>query len=405
MKKAISYIIIFLILLGGTMVFKNIWAKQENSQPMGVTNTISVQVQKAKMVEKTSNITYKANLEPLEEGSISSKVAGKVAEVLFDNGKYVSKGQPLIVLNDQDVRNQLKAAENQLKISQIQLKTSESQLASSQESMKKLEVNLDTCQRNYDRTKALFDQGGVAQSNLEDAESALKAAKNDLESANSNIETLKVGIEASKAAIDSAKINVDTLSNSLGNTVIKAPISGVIDEKNVNLGQYVSPGALLAKVKNISSVYAVIQVEAEQINNIKLGQKAVVKLNDGNKTGFEGIVKNIGVSANPSSRVFDCKIQVENKNGLLHPGVFAAVEMLNNQRNQIIAIPIQTLAGNEGGYYVFVSDNGVARKQSVEIGETTGNMVEIKSGLQKDDNVICTNVSTLQDGDSIIVSK
>ena len=76
------------------------------------------------------------------------------------------------------------------------------------------------------------------------------------------------------------------------------------------------------------------------------------------------------------------------------------------QKTEIITVPINALVGNEGNYSVFINDNGTAKKQKVTIGETDENNVEITSGIKDGDQIICTNTSTLQDGNEIeVVSK
>lgn len=394
-KKIVLYSVISLIIIGGISVGRSkVFSegnKKDNSKVTVASSKTTVQVQQAKTIEKDSGVSYKATLEAFEEGIVSSKTSGKVSRILFENGKSVSQGDPLIVLDDTDIRNQLRSAESQLKVSQ-------SQLSSSELALQKLQTGVENAQRNYDRTKSLFDQGAVAKVDFENAETTLKNAKTDYDSG-------QASIEISNASIESAQVSIDNLQNSLNDMVIKAPISGVMDGKTVSLGQMASPGAVLAKVDNTSSIYAVIQVEQENIKNIQIGQKALVKIN-GDDKAYEGVVNRIDASADPNARVFSCKIQLDNKNNSLHPGVFANAQIVSNEKVQVIAIPIEALGGNEGQYYVFVSDNGVAKKHTVTIGETDKNVVEIKSGIKSEDKIICTNTSTLQDGDKIqIVSK
>ncbi len=394
-KKIVLYGVISLIIAGGISVSKNKVfsneAKKDNSKVTTVNSKTSVQVQQAKTIEKDSGASYKATLEAYEEGIVSSKISGKVAQILFENGKSVSEGDSLIVLDDTDIRNQLRSAESQLKISQ-------SQLSSSELALQKLQTGVENAQRNYDRTKSLFDQGAVSKVEFENAETALKNAKADYDSGRSSI-------EISKASIESVQVSIDNLQNSLNDMVIKAPISGVMDGKTVSLGQMASPGAVLAKVNNTSSLYAVIQVEQENVKNVQIGQKSLVKIN-GDDKAYEGIINRIDASADPNARVFSCKIQLDNKDNSLHPGVFAKAQILSSKKISVLVVPIEALGGNEGQYYVFVSDNGVAQKHKVTIGETDKNMVEIKSGIKSEDKIICTNTSTLQDGDKIqVVSK
>ena len=88
------------------------------------------------------------------------------------------------------------------------------------------------------------------------------------------------------------KVSIANLQDNLNNTMIKAPISGVISDKSVNIGQMASQGTALAKVNNISAVYATIQIQQDKINNLKVGQAATVTL-EGSDKSYNGTVQNI----------------------------------------------------------------------------------------------------------------
>ncbi|MCX7709688.1 MAG: efflux RND transporter periplasmic adaptor subunit [Clostridia bacterium] len=376
--KRVVLSIIVLIVLGGCVFFFSskgfsLEKQKEKTTSSAPERKVSVKVQPVKATEKASVLAFKATLKPSEEGIVSAKVGGKVSKILFENGKSVSAGEDLIILDAQDIQNQLRSAESQKKAIGA--------------SLQKLAANLEASQLNNNRLKELYDQGGTSKANFEAADSSLKMAKAD--------------VEAVKANHEAAQVNIDNISNSLSNMVIKAPMNGVIDEKNVNIGQLVSPGAVLGKVKVISPLDAVIQVEQDSIRSVKVGQKALVKLTESDQSVYEGVVKSIDLSADPNARSFQCKVRIENKDGRLKPGIFVKVEVSADRKSEVVLIPLEALSGKEGSYSVFVDENGKAIRKKVDIGEVLKDTVEIKTGLRKDEKVICTNVNSLQDGDAI----
>lgn len=371
-KKIIPIIAIIIILMAGVTVFKE---KRTNTIAAATPNKVSVKVSQVNEVAKDATISYKASLEASEEGTVCSKIGGKVVQIMFENGKYVSQGDPLVKLDDQDIINNIKSLE--------------SKLISSQISLEKIQMNVENAQRSFDRTKTLFDQGAISKVDMENAETILKSAKNDL--------------DLTKATINTSQIDLQTLKDSLANTTIIAPISGVMDEKSVNLGQYANLGATLGKVKNISPIYAVIKVDQNDRSSLVLGQSAKVKVGATDLKEYDGVIKTINVSADTTSRVFECKVQVDNQDQSLKPGIYANVDIVGNQKEKMLAVPTEALSGTQGNYTVFVNDNGIARKHIVSIGEITKGLVEIKSGIQQGDSVIISNVNTLQDGDAVSV--
>jgi len=409
-KRNISiYSAIIIVLVVGVVVWNSngytSGIKKENTLAAVSENKIMVKTQSVKTMQKTTSLTYKATLEPSEYGIVSSKLSGKVVGILCENGEAVSKGEPLVKMDDKDIKNSIASAKAQLAVAETQLKSSQNQLLYAQTGLHKLEINLENTQINYDRTKALFDEGGAAKVALENAESSLKTAKSDLESMKVNIESSRLTVETAKASVNSVEVNISTLNDSLSNTIIRAPMRGVIDEKSISIGQFISAGMVLAKVKNVSNLNAVIQIEQNNLKYVKEGMKAKIKLNDIGSQTYEGTMKNINMSADAAARVFSCKIQVDNENGSLHPGMFATVELINDQKHEALVVPIQALSGSEGDYSVFVVQDDKAHKRSVSVGEIANDTAEILSGLQKDERLIITNLNILQDGDAVSISE
>lgn len=402
-RKIVIYALVVAFLLVGTFIVKFISSNSKTDNVMASENKLSVEVYKAELKDRMSGDTYKSTLEAYEQGIISSKISAKVTKVVVENGQYVNEGDTIAVLDDQDIQNSIKTATAQLEVNEKQVNSAEQQLNSTQTSLEKLKINLDDAQRNYDREKALFDAGAVSQSELDASEKALNTSKADYNSGQANIEISKASIESAKASVEAQKVNIEKLQNDLNNVVIKAPISGVISEKNVNVGQIINQGAVLAKINDISYVFATIQVPQEKINDIEVGKPADVTLED-NNTVHNGTLDSIDLSGDSTLRVFNCKIKMENSNKELLPGEYAKVNFSNTENNnKVITIPVSSLAGSEGDYYVFINDNGVASKVAVDIGDADENNVEIISGVKEGDEIICTNMSSLKDGCKIDV--
>lgn len=402
-RKIVIYALVVAVLLVGAFIVKFISSNSKTDNVMASENKLSVEVYKTELKNRMAGDTYKSTLEAYEQGIISSKISAKVTKVVVENGQYVNEGDTIAVLDDQDIQNSIKTATAQLEVNEKQVNSAEQQLNSTQTSLEKLKINVDDAQRNYDREKALFDAGAVSQSELDASEKTLNTSKADYNSGQANIEISKASIESAKASVEAQKVNIEKLQNDLNNVVIKAPISGVISEKNVNVGQIINQGAVLAKINDISYVFATIQVPQEKINDIKVGKPAEVTLED-NNTVHNGTLDSIDLSGDSTLRVFNCKIKMENSNKELLPGEYAKVNFSNTENNnKVITIPVSSLAGSEGDYYVFINDNGVASKVSVDIGDADENNVEIISGVKEGDEIICTNMSSFKDGCKIDV--
>lgn len=391
-KRKLPFIIGIVILLvcavvfGGKMLNKP--AKTTVTTP--VKKEIAISVIKPEVTEMTTVIAYKATIEPIRYALVSPKVSGKVKDVLFENGKKVSKNDPLILLDDQDIQLQLKSARNGLKSVQNQLKIAQIGLA-------KPKANIETMQKNYDQAKMLFDMGELSQFDLDNSATALNLAKQDYESAKLSIESLKINIETTK-------ISIEQLNTSLANTIIRAPISGVMDEKNVEIGQFVAVGGpVLGKVKDVSDVFAVMQVDESDLQYIKVGNMVSVKLSGDEKMAFAGTITLIDPSANADSRAFSCKVKINNAEKKLLPGNYVMVSANSDMKKKVAVIPVKALMGTEDGYFVYRVVNGAAKKTMVTTGEIIQNKVQIITGISLEDQVITSNLNQIQGGDAVKV--
>jgi len=380
-KRMITVVIIVVMFIGGVVYFNRngiqsvFGAKDNQSLAPVASNKVAVEVIKPTKAAQSEGVYYKATLEADQEGIVSSKNGGKVISILFDDGKQVTQGETLVVLDDQDLKNQIKSAESQLEVAKA--------------SLQKAEASLENTQRAYDRAEILAQQGALAQVELDNAETSLKMIKAD--------------VASSQAGIQVAQSNIDILKTALADTIIRAPISGIMDGKNVSLGEFLSQGNVLGKVKNIALINAAIEIDQALIQTVKIGQKAKVKLNTDDPDTYEGVVKSINPTADPSSRAFKVKIQLDNEQLSLRPGVSAKAMLMGDAKVQKFAIPVALITGKEGNYSVYINDNGIVKKRAVTVGSLVNNQAEINSGLLGDESIISTNLNMIQEGDEITV--
>ncbi len=331
----------------------------DNSGNSVVQTVVVKEVSKTK-IENIISLT--GTLEPQKEASISPKVGGKVNRVAVENGNRVSAGKALVFLEDTDFKNALNL---------------------NHATLQKAEAALTKAQSDHERFSYLHKQGAVSDKDFEDVKTALAMAEADVSSAT--------------AAVSSAE-------EALRSATISAPMGGVVANRNVNVGQVLSPGVPLMTVADISSVYAVVNIKQEIISQIKPGLKASVALDSYPDKTFTGVVDIINPIASKSSRVFETKIKVDNKDGLLKPGMFAKVEIKTGGAEEVTVVSRDALTDREGLYFVFMARDGKAVRQQVKIGRIINQLVEIKTGLVPGQKVIVTNVNKLKDQDSISIA-
>jgi RND family efflux transporter MFP subunit len=355
-KVMVIAIILIVVIFAG---FNVLGARKPATDMQAAANVLTVETATVKLTNSIGGLTYKANLEPAEEATVSCNVSGQVTQVVFENGDRVTQGQALAYIDDTDLQSQLKTARLDLN---------------------KLQLELDSAKSDYDIASQLYAEDACSKTSYDDAMRSYKTVL---------------------ANVELKKVDIQDITNSLNDCVMKSPITGEVGEKNITVGQYLNPGTVIGSVKNSGTIKAEIQLKQEDLEKVTVGQEVTLKLSDNDTVSYKGVVETIAAAANSQTRVFDCLIKIDNTAGTLNSGVFGYIEIANKDKKQVLAVPMKAVTGSEGAYSVFKLEDGTAHKTTVEIGEITDEMVEINSGLKEGDTIITTNLNSLQDGDKV----
>ena len=358
-KKIMVLVVVVIIALLAVMGIIN---NRPEQLSVPTSSAFTVEVAKAQLTDIQRISSFKADLLPQEEAIVSAQTSGQVTDVLFENGDQVVQGQALIILDSAALQNGLNTA---------------------QISLANMLTNLQYAESDYDKAKTLYDAGAISKSSLDAA---------------------KKGLDAARTSVDLQQASIDAININLANCVLSAPISGEVNDKSVSVGQFISPGMTYATVKNNTSLKASLQLKESDLPKVKVGQKIKLKLSENDTVSYEGKITNIAASADTQSRTFDCQILLDNKDGKLHSGIYGYVEIGGTQKEKVLTVPLAALLGSENDYYVFTFNNGVAKKTPVDIGDIQNDTVEVTKGLKEGQEVIITNLNSLQNGDKVTVS-
>ncbi|MDN5300865.1 MAG: hypothetical protein PWQ60_379 [Thermoanaerobacteraceae bacterium] len=354
--------------------------------------------------------TFTGQIEAGDEVKIVSKISGRVKEVNFEVGDYVKEGDTLIILETDELYDQLSQAEATLASAKANLAANESgslpqQLDQVKSAFEQAEANYLNVKADYERMKALYEADAISKQAFDGMELKYKVAKSQYESAKEQLklteERLPKNVEALRAQVAQAQAAVDLIKTNIENSVIKAPVSGMISSKQIQPGEMCQAGATLGAVVNIDRVKVVINVPEEDINKLKDGQEATVNVD---ALGNEGRIKSkisIVSPASGASRLFQVKIEMENKDHRLKPGMFANVNVVRGIKENVITIPKDAVLIKKHGNVVYVVKEGKAEERLVKIGVTNGDRVEITEGLKEGETVVTSGQNMLTEGSAV----
>lgn len=284
-----------------------------------------------------------------ESVELSPELAGKITRINFEEGQYVKKGQPLVYLNDDELR----ARQERL---------------------------------NY--TQALFEQSEARQRKLLERE-AISQEEYDiaLNELNTSLADLKV-VEAQ-----------------LAKSVIRAPFSGMIGLRQVSEGSYVSPADPIATLVSINPVKIEFSVPERYANEVKVGNSILFSRSEGGENERSAKVYAVEPRINTETRTLTMRALSENDARTLLPGMFVRIKLVLDVNENSIMVPAQSLIPEMEGYKVFVVKNGSVVEKKVSTGIRTETTVEVTDGLQAGDSVLTTGILQVRSGTPVRVSQ
>lgn len=258
---------------------------------------------------------------------ISSPVAGRVIRSTVEIGDYVKKDTPLLILDSPDMA------------------TADADFAKAKADQQRKKLNLDRAQK-------LLEQEVIARKDVESAEA----------------DYLQAAAETKRAGLRMRNLNAHGSEN--GQFVLKAPISGLISDKQINPGLEVRPDAAapLLTITDLNRLWVLIDVPERYISNIKNGQKIQLEFDAYPDQIFDAIVDRVGLALDPTTRRIQIRGVLNNKDMKLRPEMFARVSFLADNDKKAFRIPNSALIV-EGLYnYVFLEKRpGEFQKQKINI--------------------------------------
>lgn len=422
--KRINTILALMVLFGaiasagcGSKTTVNVNA---NNQPttIDVTTTQAVTQPIPTYFEATGNLASDAQTD------VAPTVAGKVLEVNFDVGSYVTKGSVMVRLDPRDAQIRLEQAEAQvvqqrravdtaiaaLRQAQIRLGLKDGQTFNIEtfSQVKSVNANLTLAEKELARTHRLFDTGDVSRSILDQRRATRDALLGQLDEARSNaavavkaINSAEAQVAAAKSAIATAQTQVDQARKAVSDTAIYAPISGYVSERTADPGEYLSPQAPNTKIGTIvrtSSLRLRIDVPEASIGKVGIGQGISLQTSAYPDRNFAGTVVRILPSLNVTARTLTVEAEVANGEGLLKPGQFATVRITQSKPEPAIMIPATAVKAEGDINKVYVVKDGAVREILVQTGLLENGLIQIKAGINENDIVATSNINTLYDG-------
>ncbi|TFI22869.1 efflux RND transporter periplasmic adaptor subunit, partial [Herbaspirillum sp. 3C11] len=298
-------------------------------------------------------------LRALNQVAVKAKVAGEVKEVLVRAGEAVTLGQVLIRMDTSEYQAKVEQAKGSLVASRGQL---------------------DIATKSRDNNLALLDKGFISRNAFDNAASQFDIAK---------------------ANVDTARGALDVAQKALNDTVIKAPMAGLVSTRTIEPGEKVSVDNKLLDVVDLRQMELEAPVPTADILKVKLGQEVQVRV-EGLPDAVAGKVVRINPATQSGSRSIMVYVRIDNPDNLLRAGMFADASLTLDKRDAVLTVPTTAIQNEGDKAYVYTIENGKLARHNVVTGlrgvDSKGNAVEISSGLQGGARIVKANLGNLNAG-------
>ena len=291
---------------------------------------------------------------------LSAELTGTVRQINFENGSLVTKGQVLVRFDVSSEQAQLQGA------------LADEALA----------------KQTLERNEALRKQEVNTQQELDNAQARDKQTR-------------------------ATVVNLQAIINK---KIIRAPFDGRVGIRSVELGQVVSPGTPIISLQTVDPIYVEFQLPQQSLAAVKLDQQVQVKVDVFPGSSWEGSITTINPEVDLSTRNVRMRATVKNPDGLLTPGMFAAVEVLAGEKAPALVVPVTSIIYAPYGDSVYVIENSkdqktkdgqpqlVGNQRFVRLGDRRGDYVAVTSGLAVGETVVSNGAFKLHNGQTLVVN-
>ncbi|MCF8218386.1 MAG: efflux RND transporter periplasmic adaptor subunit [Bacteroidales bacterium] len=425
MKKRRNLIIIGVVVLIVLLII----AKKQNW--IGKPEAVKVSTEKIKKRDIIETVNANGKVQPETEVVITSDVSGEIIQLFVEEGQRVEKDDSLLRINPDIYQSTVDRQE-------ASLNTSKANLANAKARLAQVKAQFKNAKNTFERSKKLFEQDVVSESEYEKAFSSFESAKADVQAAEQNVVAAEYSVKSAEASLKEARDN-------LRKTTVYAPMSGVVSRLEKEVGERISgasqfsAGTEVMRIADLENMEVKVDVSENNIVLVELNDTADIDVDAYPDRRFKGIVSEMANSANQSGGSSDQVTNFEVKIKMLRssyddlidtsevqrfpfrPGMSANVDIRTEQVSGVVAVPIQAVIAREDNKkkkdektteqvytkYVFQYKDEKALLTEVKTGIQDDRYIEIKSGIQPEEEVIVAPYQAITETlkDSMLVNK
>jgi multidrug efflux pump subunit AcrA (membrane-fusion protein) len=376
-------------------------AEAAANAPVDVTTAAAIRRDLPRFFEATGSLAGD------EQTDVAPQTSGKVVAVGVDIGSFVRRGQMLVKLDDAELKLRVEQVATQVEQAKAAVRQAEEKIGlrpgqkfdpNRVAEVAAAKVTFDLAERNFGRAEKLIESGDVSRSFYDEQRARRDQSREQYEVALAQARQNYAAVDVARTNVANAESQLAIARKNLSYAVIPAPIDGFVAERTADLGEYVSPQQKVATIVRTNPLRIKIDIPEQAISEVKVGQSVSVTTSAWPNKNFAGRVARIAPNVSAQSRTLSVEAEIENSSGALKPGQFATVRILQERNEPVVLVPARAVVTEAGVSRLFVIKDGRAEQRVIQIGQTEGDLIEVKNGVAADEQVATSGLERLSDG-------
>ncbi|WP_036488795.1 efflux RND transporter periplasmic adaptor subunit [Myxosarcina sp. GI1] len=364
-------------------------------------NPVRVETVKPQVLE--ASVSYTGTIKPYEEIMVYPRVAGQLTNYSVYPGDRVTAGQPIATLDASELTTGVAEAVAEVSTMETDLEMSKIEVDEQRSAIAQIEADLDYLNLKKDRFARLVKDGVISQDEFDVVDSEVRSKEANLKQARVKLARMEAMVTNNRAKINQAKAKVDTAKVMQGYTTINSPISGIVQERNVDPGVVVQPSMGIVKIGNYDRVRLQANVAQSDAVNINPGATVVATVPGSNIAPIKGKITSIFPQANSQTRTVTVEAVIDNPDGQLLSGKFLEMKIVTARKPNAITVPQAAVVEFQDQPSVWVVEGDTVTAQPVTLGMSTGDRVEVIDGLESGQAVVTSGQNRLVENAPVAV--
>ncbi len=349
-------------------------------------NPVRVETVKPQVLE--ASVSYTGTIKPYEEIMVYPRVAGQLTNYSVYPGDRITAGQPIATLDASELTTGVAEAAAEVSTMETDLEMSKIEVDEQQSAIAQIEADLDYLNLKKDRFARLVKDGVISQDEFDVVDSEVRSKEANLKQARVKLARMEAQVTNNRAKINQAKAKVDTAKVMQSYTTISSPISGIVQERNVDPGVVVQPSMGIVKIGNYNRVRLQANVAQSDAVKINPGATVIATVPGSNIAPIKGKITSIFPQANSQTRTVTVEAVIDNPDGQLLSGKFLEMKIVTARKPSAITVPQAAVVEFQDQPSVWVVEGDTVTAQPVTLGMSTGDRIEVTSGLESGQAVV-----------------